>query len=1122
MRHFSGRWKVGVLSAPAGYGKTTLAAQVTAGRNPVWCRLSPEDRDTAHLLGNLLAAGLRLRPPVGTRTSRLFVSRRDMERDGGLLTGSLLDELIHPGGERFVVLDDLHVLSDAREALGWIRRLIEESAPSVRFLLTCRGDCPLPLARLRVREGLVQVGAQDLEFTEPEQRRLLEAGSGHRLSRGESTRLRGIVGGWAAGLVLASQHVARTGHAPAAPDLERTEERNQRLVAYLAEEVYAPLPRRLQRDLCRAALLEDLDRESLRVLLGRREGDALLHEITQRDLFVRMLPDGGAAPRFHPLLRAYLRGRLEEHVEAGARQRLAARLSRYWLRRGERGRAVRALLSAGEIEDAVRLFEQAASETSGGQERSSLAPLATEILRQSPDRAITSPWVCYHATDTARQASDYIEATRLLHAAQDRFLERRAYVQAARSYRREAISAPQRGQLREGFARGVALLDVLPKKSPLARGLVTLRLGALSLEMGRPDDAERFTVEAIRLLRLAGDEVEIADASVQRASIAYTKGRWDIYVRLARQAMTVYRRAGYGYRLESLLINSAEAFTYLGEEEKALTHLDEAKAVHSSTGLPVYTVLEAIGRARARSEKGDLAHATEHFAEARTLTEQWGSSAMALQLDAWTGIHERRCGRLRPALRLLSRALLGFGRIESPPWIAFARMERALVIGLLGRTDEALAELDTAAASSKRMGDRKELARNMLFRARVLQRVNRAFIPAFEAALRALTREHYIVLLRKEADVSVPLLISAIEDGGSPILRRALSAAPEELRARVDRELRKARKSVDRSRADKDRRVGRGDRSGMAAGRSGLGADRPGAGASRPGVKNVQARPGSIEIRLLGDFTVEIDGRPVRFPRRASEALVAYLAMNRRNPVPREVITEAIWPGAPGATARNRFDVTLFAARRALEPEAGRRGPFHVLITDAGLCRLGPVEVGLDVESFESHARSCRALLERLARRPWTGRAEISRAETREGHVRIEAALELYRGDLLPGLPYADWVQAERERLRDTYHRILLGKGMLALHEDRATEAAEAARAILADDPLHEEGQRLLMPALAAQGEWDALARGYALFARRFVREMGTLPGPETAALYRDLTGGRSVPDSRPAGSRRP
>ncbi len=849
-----------------------------------------------------------------------------MERDGGLLTGSLLDELVLPGGERFVVFDDLHVLADAREALGWIRRLIEESAPSVRFLLTCRGDCPLPLARLRVREGLVQVGAQDLEFTEPEQQRLLEAGSGRRLPRGESTRLRGIVGGWAAGLVLASQHVARTGRAPAAPDLEKTEERNQRLVAYLAEEVYAPLPRRLQRDLCRAALLEDLDRESLRVLLGRREGDALLHEIARRDLFVRTLPDGGAAPRFHPLLRTYLRGRLEEHVEAGARRRLVARLSRHWLRRGEPGRAVRALLSAGEVEDAVRLFEQSAGATSGGPERSALAPLATEILRQSPDHAITSPWVCYHATDTARQASDYDEATRLLHAAQDRFLEQRDFVPAARAYRREAITAPQRGQLREAFARGVALLDLLPKKSPLARGLVTLRLGVLSLELGRPDDAERYTVEAIRLLRLAGDEVEIADASVQRASIAYTKGRWDIYVRLAREAMTVYRRAGYGYRLESLLINSAEAFTYLGEEDRAIAHLDEARAVHASTGLPVYTVWEAIGRARARSEKGELARATEHFAEARILTEQWGSSAMALQLDAWTGIHERRCGRLRPALRFLSRALVGFGRVESPAWIALTRMERAVVIGLLGQTDEALAELDAAAASSKRMGDRKELARNMLFRARVLQRGDRAFIPTLEAALRALTREHYTVLLRKEADVSVPLLIGALDGAGSPILRRTISAAPEELRARVDRGLRKTQKSVDRTRADGVRHGGRDDRSATDRDRSSGGRVGPGIGGVRSGVRGTHARPGTIKIRLLGDLSVEIDGRPVRFPRRASEALVAYLAMNRRNPVPREVITEAIWPGAPGATARNRFDVTLLRRGRRWNPRPGDAG----------------------------------------------------------------------------------------------------------------------------------------------------------------------------------------------------
>jgi ATP/maltotriose-dependent transcriptional regulator MalT/DNA-binding SARP family transcriptional activator len=1087
MRHLSGRWKVAVLSAPAGYGKTTLAAQVTAGRDPIWCRLSPEDRDTAHLLGNLLAAGLRLRPPVGTRTSHLFVSRRDMERDGGLLTGSLLDELVPEKGDRFIVLDDLHVLAGAREALGWARRLIEESGPRVRFLLTCRGDCPLPLERLRIREGLVQIGAPELEFNEIEQRRLLESASGRRLSTAESARVRDIVGGWAAGLVLASRHVARTGRAPAAPDLDRREERNQRLIGYLAEEVYAPLPRKLQRDLCRAALLEDLDRESLRVLLGKDEGDALLREITGRDLFVRMLPDGGGAPRFHPLLRAYLLGRLGEHLDAGARRSLLARVSGYWKRRGEPERAARVLLSAGETDEAIRLFEEAAGENAGGMQHSALAPLAVEILRQSPDRGIASPWVCLYATEQAWQTGDHEGTDRLLHAAQDRFLEQRAFVHAARAYRREAVSAPLAGRLREAFARGIALLDLLPKKEPLARGLVTLRLGVLSLESGRPDDAERFVVESIRLLRLAGDEVEIADASVQRASIAYTKGRWDVYLRLARQAMAVYRRAGYIHRLESLLINSAEAFTYLGEEEKAITHLDEARAVHPRTGLPTYTVGEAIGRARARSEMGDLERATELFGEAGALTERWGSPAMALQLDVWKGIHERRCGRLRPALRLLSVALDGFARIGSPSWLAVARMERAVVIGLLGRTDEALAGLDAAAASSKRLGDRKEVARNTLFRARVLQRANRPFAPVLGAALRALAREHYLVLLRKEADLAVPLLAGAREGAETPVLRRAISALPEAIRARIER-----------------------------------GARRPGTRVARPGAGGDRSSGGPVRIRLLGDFAVEVGGRPVAFPRRASEALVAYLAMNRRNPVPREVITEAIWPGSPGATARNRFDVTLSAARRAMEPGAGRRGPFHVLITDAGLCRLGRADIEVDVETFETRARACRTLLERLTRRPWAARTEIRTAAIREERARLRTAIDAYGGDLLPALPYAEWLQAERERLRDGYHRLLLGDGTLALAGDRAEEAAEAARAILSHDPLHEEAQRLLMPALAALGEWSSLTRGYTAFARRFVREMGTLPGPETAALHRDLTAARSTPDSRRVGSGRP
>src|SRR5882762_9726542 len=134
MRALARPWKVAVLSAPAGFGKTTLAAQHAAGREALWCRLGPEDRDPAHLLGRLLLAAARMRAPFGARTRRLFEARRDMERDGAVLTASFLDELTPARGRRVVVLDDAHALVEAREGLQWLRRVVEESGPRVSFL----------------------------------------------------------------------------------------------------------------------------------------------------------------------------------------------------------------------------------------------------------------------------------------------------------------------------------------------------------------------------------------------------------------------------------------------------------------------------------------------------------------------------------------------------------------------------------------------------------------------------------------------------------------------------------------------------------------------------------------------------------------------------------------------------------------------------------------------------------------------------------------------------------------------------------------------------------------------------------------------------------------------------
>jgi DNA-binding SARP family transcriptional activator len=256
---------------------------------------------------------------------------------------------------------------------------------------------------------------------------------------------------------------------------------------------------------------------------------------------------------------------------------------------------------------------------------------------------------------------------------------------------------------------------------------------------------------------------------------------------------------------------------------------------------------------------------------------------------------------------------------------------------------------------------------------------------------------------------------------------------------------------------------------------------------------------------MLGAFEVWRDGQPVRFPRSAAAALVAYLAL-RPGAVRRETLAEALWPGIPARASRNRFDVALNAARRALEPSVPARGPFRVLTSEGGLCRLATAGLVTDVEVCDRLARGCEGFLEHRAHARWSGGPAPAAREARGALVPLERALAAYRGDLLPQLPDAAWAEAERERLRDRHHRLLMGLAAITLSLGEPARAAEVARRVLAFDPLHEEALRLLMRALAARGERAAALRLYHEFERRLAAELDTAPGPETVALSRELT----------------
>lgn len=1060
LRLLNDRHKIAVISAPAGYGKTTLARQFAKTRSVLWHRVTAEDGEPAHLMAGLLRAGLRMSPPIGGQTEAALATRRDFERDGAFLSSSLLRELTPTRGRRWIVLDDLHLLAPGADSLIWLRRWIEASDPRLGFVVTCRGDSPLPLERFELEGGVTRIGAADLVFDPEEQSRFAKANFGDDQP---SNEWRAAIRGWPAGLALlalragASSAARGASRSPRgrADESEASEEaRRERVFAFLAEEVFEPLPVELRWALARASLLDSLDGGSLHALLGAPTARELERSLQRRDLFVEASDE---SRRFHPLFHAYLRRRFDQDPRASAVRRRIPAVARSLAKGGEPLRAVRLLAEAGHANEALALFEDAARGV-GLSRSSSLGSLAHWLDAKLAGHPLpASPWLEYHAGQFAAGAREYTIGPLRLARAEQLFAAAREWTLAARVFRSDQITALQSGRHRESLDRGLALLVRIPRRQKAARGSLMVYIGDLFLHLGEPEEARRWLEESEELLRRSGLEIERAEAALRRVTVDFTAGRWDLYLAEGQKSLAVFRRAGYLGRAISLLLNLAAACIYLGREDQALSHLDEVRTLLAQQPAPGMAAIEAILRFRALSESSNSEHAVALVAaqeqEALRETTARGSPLAALELSVWRGVFARRRDRLDDAEALLRGAVEEARRIESPAWLTLARMEWALVLGLRGGIEPALDILQSTAAMSRRLGDQKELARNYFYRARLeLARQAPGWGALLSKALRILEREDHLVLLRKEPTLARALLeaLAAAPDK-SALLARLLAAAPEGLRAAVTSRV-------------------------------------------------AMPRAARVQLKLLGGFELTVDGRSVTLHRRTAAALIALLALRGGQTSSRDAIGEALWPRQSADSIRNRLDVALSTARRALEPDVDSRGPYRVLQSQSGLLRLDPSVIELDTKRFEDSGARAQPWLRRLRES-----ASLSLSDLASAGAAVAKARAEYAGVLLPEFPDAAWAESARRHFGELNRRLLLAASGVALAQRRPDEALAPLQELVTTDPLDEDACQLLFRALAATGDRAGVLRRYRAFRARLREELQTEPSPRTIALVRSL-----------------
>lgn len=352
-----------LLSAPAGFGKTTLLSEWTRslGLSEIcvaWVSLDEGDNDPVRFLSYLVGA-LESTVEEGFGEDVLAALRSPEPPRMEAVLGALVNALADLSGEVAVVLDDYHAI-DSEGVHRIVSFLLDRLPDGAHLVISGRVDPPLPLARLRARGQMTELHAADLRFTLEEAAAFLGEAMGLDLSTGDVAVLEQVTEGWIAALQLAALSMRE--REDVSGFIRSFSGGHRDVFDFLAEEVLERQAERVQSFLLETSILDSLSGPLCDAVTGRDEGQHMLERLERENLLVVPLDDERRWYRYHHLFADFLRGRLDrERPEPLATLHLRA--SGWCEENALLPEAIRHALSAGDHERAARLVEQGVGQT---------------------------------------------------------------------------------------------------------------------------------------------------------------------------------------------------------------------------------------------------------------------------------------------------------------------------------------------------------------------------------------------------------------------------------------------------------------------------------------------------------------------------------------------------------------------------------------------------------------------------------------------------------------------------------------------------------------------------------------------------------------------------------------
>lgn len=583
-----------LVSAPAGFGKTTLLAEwlnATPGddRSVAWVSLDPSDNEPARFWTYVVTALQGAVPTVGSGSLELL-SSAPLATDLGLTT--LLNELAAAPGEVWLVLDDYHLVDD-HDVGGGVAFLLEHLPPHVHVVLSTRADPDLPLARFRVRGELVEIRAADLRFTSDEAAEYLDAATGQHLSARDIEVLEARTEGWIAALQLAA--LSLQGREDVSSFIAQFAGTDRYLVDYLVEEVLAHQPEPVRDFLLQTSVLDELAGTLCDALTGRDDGSLMLTTLERTNLFLVPLDDRREWYRYHHLFADVLRARLLAE-QPDLVPLLHQRASRWYEAHDSAEEAVRHALAARDFDRAAYLMEMAVPAIRRERREALLLgwlkALPDHCIRRSPVLSVLHGHMLLVSGDLDGVEASLDDAERALAAGPDGSASPWADTEELRTlpatiavYR--ASLAQARGDVAGTVEHARRALDLAGPGDHLARGSANGFLGLAAWAKGDVAAALETFGQAVASLHASGNLVDELGSTVVLADLWLAAGRPGKARRLYLGALQRADAAGERVARATSVLHAgiSEIDCEAGDLDAARQHLERAAALGESAAM---------------------------------------------------------------------------------------------------------------------------------------------------------------------------------------------------------------------------------------------------------------------------------------------------------------------------------------------------------------------------------------------------------------------------------------------------------------------------------------------------------------------------------------------------------